>query len=108
MKEPAMRFDHVAINVSDVSRSIEWYKSKLGAEVLYQDTTWAMLQAGGVKLALTLATQHPAHIAFDIGPSPSAEFLKVAKVHRDGSVSRYISDPDGNSVEWIHYPEGTR
>ena len=102
-----MKFDHVAINVADVARSIAWYQEKLGAEVLYQDPTWGFLQVGGVKLALTLKDQHPGHIAFDIGPNPPAEFFKAAKVHRDGSVSRYVSDPDGNSLEYIHYPEGT-
>ena len=100
-----MKFDHVAVNVADIARSVEWYKDKLGAEVLYQDPSWAFLQAGGTKIALTVAAQHPPHIAFDIGPNPPADFFKVAKVHRDGSASRYISDPDGNSIEWIHYPE---
>ena len=102
-----MKFDHVAINVADVARSVAWYREKLGAEVLYEDPTWGFLKVGGVKLALTLKDQHPGHIAFDIGPDPPEEFFKAAKVHRDGSVSRYISDPDGNALEYIHYPEGT-
>jgi catechol 2,3-dioxygenase-like lactoylglutathione lyase family enzyme len=100
-----VRFDHVAVNVSDIARSVNWYKANLGAEVLYLDDTWAFLQAGGAKIALTLSSQHPAHMAFDVGPNPPPEFFKVAKVHRDGSVSRYVSDPDGNAIEWIHYPE---
>jgi catechol 2,3-dioxygenase-like lactoylglutathione lyase family enzyme len=99
-----MKFDHVALSVQDISRSVEWYRANAGAGVLYQDDTWALLDAGGVKLALTLPQQHPAHIAFDIGPSPSPEFLQTARVHRDGSISRYVVDPDGNAVEWIHYP----
>ena len=103
-----MKFDHVAINVADIGRSVAWYKEKLGAEVLYQDATWAFLQTGGTKLALTLPGQHPAHLAFDIGGAPSEEFLKGAKVHRDGSISKYVTDPDGNAIEWIHYPEGTK
>ncbi len=106
-QEPAVKFDHVAINVADIARSVEWYKAKLGAEVLYQDATWAFLQTGGTKLALTVADQHPAHIAFDVGPNPTEDFFKGAKAHRDGSVSRYVSDPDGNAIEYIHYPEGT-
>ena len=99
-----MRFDHVAINVADIRRSVDWYRATLEATVQYQDDTWALLEAGGTKIALTLRRQHPAHIAFDVGPSPSAEFLRSAKVHRDGSVSRYVADPDGNAIEWIHYP----
>ena len=103
-----MTFDHVAINVADIARSVAWYREKLGATVLYQDATWAFLQAGGTKLALTLPDQHPAHVAFDIGPAPAEEFFKGAKVHRDGSVSKYVKDPDGNAIEWIHYPEGSK
>jgi catechol 2,3-dioxygenase-like lactoylglutathione lyase family enzyme len=100
-----VKFDHVAINVADIARSVDWYTTQIGAEVIYQDATWAFLKAGGTKIALTVADQHPPHMAFDIGPNPPAEFFRVAKVHRDGSVSRYVSDPDGNAIEWIHYPE---
>jgi catechol 2,3-dioxygenase-like lactoylglutathione lyase family enzyme len=103
-----MKFDHVAVNVADIATSADWYKATLGALVLYQDSTWAFLEAGGVRIALTLKNQHPSHIAFDIGSNPPAEFLQKAKRHRDGTVSRYITDPDGNAIEWIHYPDGTR
>jgi catechol 2,3-dioxygenase-like lactoylglutathione lyase family enzyme len=99
-----MKFDHVAVNVTDIARSIGWYTSTLDASVVFQDDTWALLVAGGVKIALTLEVQHPAHIAFDLGPDPPSEFLRKAKQHRDGSISRYIVDPDGNAIEWIHYP----
>jgi catechol 2,3-dioxygenase-like lactoylglutathione lyase family enzyme len=99
-----MKFDHVAVTVTEIARSVAWYREVLGAEVLYQDDTWAFLQAGGVKIALTLKSQHPAHLAFDIGPRPPEEFWAKAKRHRDGSVSRYEADPDGNAIEWIHWP----
>lgn len=99
-----MKFDHVAVNVRDISKSVAWYVETLQANVLYKDDTWALLEAGGVKVALTLPQQHPGHLAFDIGPTPGEEFLKKAKRHRDGSVSRYVADPDGNAIEWIHYP----
>jgi catechol 2,3-dioxygenase-like lactoylglutathione lyase family enzyme len=100
-----VKFDHVAVNVADIARSVDWYRANLGAEVLYQDGTWAFLRAGGAKIALTVTDQHPPHIGFDVGPNPPPEFFKGAKAHRDGSVSRYVSDPDGNAIEWIHYPE---
>ena len=100
-----IRFDHVAVNVTDVRTSVEWYKHALGATVLYQDETWALLLAGGSKIALTVQRQHPAHIAFDIGPEPPQDFLATAKKHRDGSISKYAVDPDGNAIEFIHYPK---
>ena len=31
----------------------------------------------------------------------------VASVHRDGSISSYIEDPDGNSIEYIYWPPKT-
>lgn len=102
-----MKFDHVAVSVSDIARSVEWYKMSLGAKVLYQDETWAFLEAGGVKIALVLPDQHPGHLAFNIGPNPSPDFMKHAKAHRDGSRAHYVVDPDGNSIEWIHYPNAT-
>ncbi|MGE3822039.1 MAG: VOC family protein [Isosphaeraceae bacterium] len=103
-----MKFDHVALNVAEIARSVDWYRETVQAEVLYQDATWAFLKVGGTKLALTLRDQHPAHIAFDVGSAPPESFFKGAKTHRDGSVSRYVNDPDGNAIEWIHYPEGTQ
>ena len=103
-----MTFDHVAVNVADIARSTSWYVETLGAKILYQDSTWAFLDANGVKLALTLPQQHPGHLAFDIGPNPPPEFLAKAKRHRDGSLSRYIVDPDGNAIEYVHYPPADR
>jgi len=102
-----VKFDHVAINVADIARSVDWYRESVNAEVIYQDATWAFLRVNGTKLALTVKDQHPAHIAFDVGPTPPESFFKGAKTHRDGTVSKYVSDPDGNAVEWIHYPAGT-
>ena len=103
-----MKFDHVAVNVAEIAKAVDWYRETLGAEILYQDATWAFLRVGGAKLALTLPGQHPAHVAFDVGNTPPESFFKGAKTHRDGSISRYVSDPDGNAIEWIHYPEGTK
>ena len=55
-------------------------------------------EPAGVKLALTLPGQHPAHVAFDVGSAPPESFFKGAKTHRDGSVSKYTSDLDGNAI----------
>lgn len=102
------RFDHIAINVKNIATSVEWYRKTLKANVLYQDETWAFLEVGGARIALTLRAQHPPHIAFDIGPLPTEEFRRIARRHRDGTVSQYVVDPDGNAIEWIHYPETAR
>ena len=96
-----MEFDHVAINVSNISNSIAWYSEELSAKVLYADDTWAMLEVGSTKLALTLEDQHPPHVAFR-----SSTPLENAKMHRDGSMYVYKPDPDGNIVEIITYELG--
>ncbi len=33
-----MKFDHVALNVKDIARSVAWYKNL--AHVLYEESTW--------------------------------------------------------------------
>ena len=98
-----MILDHVAIQVKNVSSSTEWYKENLNAKVLYIDETWAMLDVEGTKLALTIPSQHPPHLAFRVNelqkiPSPAGK-------HRDGSVYQYIRDPDGNTIEYVYYPQ---
>ena len=95
-----MKLDHVAISVDDIKLSIMWYKSNLNASVLYSDETWAMLQIGETKLALTTSGQHPPHIAFLVDDFKEIENVKQ---HRDGSNFIYKSDPDGNTIELIKY-----
>jgi len=44
-----LKLDHVALNVQDLTRAIEWYQS-IGFELNYQDDTWAMLELGSCRL----------------------------------------------------------
>jgi catechol 2,3-dioxygenase-like lactoylglutathione lyase family enzyme len=98
-----MKLDHVAIQVKNVKASTDWYTSNLRAEILYIDETWAMLEVGGTKLALTIASQHPPHLAFAVDSAKSIP--APTGIHRDGSVYQYLEDPDGNTIEYIYYPE---
>jgi catechol 2,3-dioxygenase-like lactoylglutathione lyase family enzyme len=103
-----MEFDHVAVPSSDIPRSVEWYRERLGAEVLYQDSTWAFLNVGGTKVALVTPTQHPPHLAVKVTEEQLDVAAKKAGIaidlHRDGTKGIYISDPFGNAVELICYP----
>ena len=94
-----MILDHIAINVKCISRSIQWYKKNFDAEVKYEDDTWALLEVGKTKIALTIPSQHPPHIAFTV--ENLAELPGKHNHHRDGSVSCYVDDPDGNSIEYV-------
>lgn len=96
-----LTLDHAAINVDDISNSVEWYATTLGACIDYADDTWAMLDISGTKVALTVKSQHPPHLAFrvenilDLGPD--------YREHRDGSCYVYKNDPDGNTIELIYW-----
>ncbi len=99
--------DHVAFEVDNINEAVEWYTTTVeGAEVVYQDESWAMLDILGSKLALILPGTHPPHFAILCNSTklfPCKE--NEVNEHRDGSKYFYLRDPYGNAVEWIHYPE---
>jgi len=99
--------DHIAINVGNIEEAVEWYTKSANFETLYQDETWALLSAGNTKLALTLESQHPPHIAIEYKylPKNNGHDLDDFKKHRDGSAYMYIKDPWDNFIELIYYPE---
>lgn len=97
------RIHHIAISVSDITESVDWYRKTFRCEIAYQDATWALLRFGNLGLALVLPNQHPPHIGF---VTPTAASYGTLKRHRDGTESIYISDPTGNSVELLS-PEST-
>lgn len=88
--------DHIAIPVTDLSGTVDYYKETFKCKVLYQDDTWAFLQFNNIKLAFVVPEQHPPHIAFI---HKEAESFGPLKLHRDGTRSIYIKDPSGNTLE---------
>ena len=104
-----MRFDHVAQQVPDVGEAIAWWRETVpGVEVLHQNDTWGLIEAAGVRLALVMADQHPAHLAWRVD---EAELERLAaagghaiRPHRDGSRSFYLRGPGGQAIEMIAYP----
>lgn len=97
------KLDHIAINVTDLLTSIEWYTENVGATIDYSDESWAMLDIAGVKLAMTVPEQHPPHIAFTV--SDISCLGSKPRKHRDGSYFRYVNDPEGNTIELIYWPK---
>lgn len=104
-------FDHLAITVENIVETVAFYLQQFdGAKVLYQDETWALLSFGGLKLAFVIADQHPSHLAMRVESRAELEEVanstgKAIVVHRDRSESFYMSDPSGNELEIIYYPE---
>lgn len=105
-----MRIDHFAVDALKLTETVDWYVQRFGADVLYQDATWAFLKVGGSKIALLAPGQHPPHLAFSLTPDElsheAQRWGKAIKAHRDGTQSIYVEDPSGNAVELIAYPPG--
>ena len=87
---------HIAIQVKDIQRAVEWYTAYFKVKVSYQDDTWAMLQFKNINLALVFPEQHPPHIAIE---SPDAGQFGTLTKHRDGTESVYITDSEDNVLE---------
>ncbi len=102
--------DHVAVQTADVAASVRFYAQHFGAEVLYEDATWAFLRLGEGKLALVTPWQHPPHIALRVDEAAlEAAALRAGKpvdAHRDGTRGIYVEDGAGNVIELICYPPG--
>lgn len=98
-----MKIDHVAIAVENIANSVIWYEANLNAKVDYQDESWAIIKIGNDKIALTKPELHPPHIAILVDSIDCFPKSVKIKKHRDNSQYAYISDPDGNVVEYIHY-----
>ena len=91
------KIDHIAIVVNDIKESVAYYVDNHDCMILHCDESWGYLQFDNIKLALVLKDEHPPHIAFEVDEVEG-------KTHRDGSVSKYIDDPNGNKIELIEYP----
>ena len=98
-----MKLDHVALQVNNLEESVNWYVENFCAKINYKDDTWAMLNIGGTNIALTIPSQHPAHIAFVVDKKEDFPPGEI-KYHRDGSAYLYTEDPAGNVVEYIWWP----
>lgn len=90
--------DHVAVSVHDVKTALDWYCRHFQCLVLHHDDTWALVQFANIKLALVVPSQHPPHLGF---VRPKASDFGPLTAHRDGTRSVYITDPSGNSVEFL-------
>jgi catechol 2,3-dioxygenase-like lactoylglutathione lyase family enzyme len=108
-----MEFDHIARQVPDIAAAVDWYRTMIPAtEVLYQDPTWALIEAAGVRLAFVRADQHPDHTAWRV---TNAELDRLASEHgaevhphRDASRSFYIDGPGDSVIEIVAYPNDAR
>src|SRR5579862_9537374 len=99
-------FDHVAQVVPDIAEAVDWYLRLLpGARALYQDESWAFVEANGTKLAFVKRDQHPQHLAWRVNAADlerlALRYVKEIKAHRDQTRSFYLEAPGGAWVEII-------
>jgi catechol 2,3-dioxygenase-like lactoylglutathione lyase family enzyme len=103
-----LTFDHVAQIVPDIAEAVDFYTRLVpGATVLYQDSSWGFVEAGGVKLAFVLKDQHPNHLAWRVSESEllalAEKYGKEIHPHRDGTRSFYLEGPGGAHIEIITF-----
>lgn len=87
--------DHVAVSVTNVKDTVDWYTKQFACTIKHQDETWALLEFANIRVAFVLPEQHPPHFAVLGDPSTYGQ----PKTHRDGTRSVYLKDPSGNNVE---------
>lgn len=115
---------HVALNVSDVRRSVDFYTKVLGMKVEWNpDPDNFYLTSGGDNLAIhkrseaaISGSQCVDHIGFVVRSPKDVDewaerlrvlgvpFAKEPKTHRDGARSFYFYDPDGLLIQLIYHP----
>ncbi len=116
---PVTGFSHMQLNVVDVARSVEWYRTVLGMDVMLERPEVTALQNRAARLVIVIGavdhvdvTVSPVdHIAFAVPDGPSlqawADHLTAAGIEHPGIVdelgkpSLQLRDPDGNSVELV-------
>lgn len=108
-----MQFDHIARQVPDIAAALDWYRAMFpDTEILYQDATWGLIEAGGVRLAFVTASQHPDHLAWRVTNARLDELARSYGVgiesHRDRSRGFYLDGPGDTVIEIIAYPNDSR
>jgi len=123
------RVHHIAINVRDLKRSIDFYEDLVGLRLTDRDDHSAKLAIGSAELVLFQLPSdidiessnngdHPLslnHIAFEIHPALFEKYHKLlidkgvkitfGPVKRRHGYALYFLDPDGNKIElfYTHY-----
>ena len=118
---------HIALKVSDMARSKNFYQNFLGMEIVWEpDPHNVYLSSGCDNLALHEVSQKFAtgapeqqldHFGFvietiervkELEQEFQAKGIRIVhpfKIHRDGSASFYCADPDGVVIQMLYEPQ---
>ncbi|MEW6325263.1 MAG: VOC family protein [Nitrospirota bacterium] len=130
---PLQGLRHLALRVTDMAASRAFYEGLFGMKVVWEpDPKNVYLSSGADNLALhqiepaDQADFRPGrgqlldHLGFIVSSPADVEqwhdylrqagapILKPPTRHRDGSVSCYVADPDGNSIQFLYEPTLSR
>ena len=97
--------DHIAILVDDLKISEKWYIGTLGGEITHRQENYIRLKVANTNIALldkSFDTSKP-HIGIRCGELEDLPTNGLKVSHRDGTTGVYLQDPDGNTIEFIHY-----
>jgi catechol 2,3-dioxygenase-like lactoylglutathione lyase family enzyme len=116
---------HVALNVRDVRKSVEFYRNVLGMDVEWEpDPENVYLTSGSDNLAIhklpegaePSTVQNVHHIGFIVKTMADVDALAAhvesqgislvhpLKTHRDGARSFYFKDPDEVLIQVLYHP----
>jgi catechol 2,3-dioxygenase-like lactoylglutathione lyase family enzyme len=105
----AVDINHVGINVSDVARSIDWYSTVFGLDVMVKSKDVAVLGFRGIGAAgptfvfRTSPKPEVNHLMFGIhnyNEAALGEYLKAKGLTlRNDVLSFHVKDPDGIDVQ---------
>jgi catechol-2,3-dioxygenase len=116
---------HVALKVRDIGRSKNFYRECFGMEIVWEpDPENVYLSSGSDNLALHAASRESApaesqqldHLGFVVESaervrelegefrSRGVKIVQPFKIHRDGSASFYLADPDGIIIQMLYEP----